>query len=280
MLKSSVIVNHVSKKIDLSAFFSKSEDITIIKNFVHSPIISIDSEIDELLNLYPETQLSLPDGLFTPLPYSTVNERFENETEALNTYFAHAQTSICEFKTKHVEWCNWFENKINSLFNDKINRLRFEDKFFAPFGIRILTSNKNGLDIHCENAFLHQLAPRFRDWLKIKVDIENSISIFITLQQPEKGGGLIIFDIDWDNFNLQLDSTTYEERHDLNGSIFSNRGENEVKKTSFNLENGDAILFRAAQLWHAVEPPNGTKNRITIGCFLAKGHDGNYYYWA
>jgi hypothetical protein len=77
-----------------------------------------------------------------------------------------------------------------------------------------------------------------------------------------------------------LDSTTYEERHDLNGSLFKNRNKSEVTSSSYNMQKGDAVVFRAAQLWHAIQPPIGLKNRITVGCFIAKGRDGNFYYWA
>jgi hypothetical protein len=280
MLKTTEISNLNSCKIELSTFDSNQLDIAIIKNLISDFPLSYESEIKYLQFKFPSTQLSLEDGFFLPLPYSTINEQFENEKVALDSYFSKAFIAKNEFKSQQILWFNWFEQQLTKCFKEKIELLKFNNETFAPFGIRVLTANKNGLDIHCENAFLHQLKPNFRNWLSENVDLENSVSFFITLQAPEIGGELVVYNMDWNNFALQLDSTTYEERHDLNGSLFKNRNKNDVTSSSYNMQKGDAVVFRAAQLWHAIQPPIGLKNRITVGCFIAKGRDGNFYYWA
>ena len=280
MLKTTEITNINSNKIELSAFDSKQLDTLIIKNLISDLPLLYEKEITDLQSRFSATQLSLGDGFFLPLPYSTINEQFENEKVVLDSYFSKAFIAKNEFKSQQIFWFNWFEQQLKNSFKERVKLLEFNNENFAPFGIRVLTANKNGLDIHCENAFLHQLKPNFRNWLYEHVDIENSVSFFITLQAPEYGGELVIYDMNWNNFSLRLDSTTYEERHDLNGSLFKNRNKNNVKFSSFSIQKGDAVVFRAGQLWHAIQPPKGLINRITIGCFLAKGHDNNYYYWA
>ena len=280
MLKTREISNLNSSKIELSTFSSNQLDIAIVKNLISDFSLTYENEITDLQFKFTSTQLSLEDGFFLPLPYSTINEQFENEKVALDSYFLKAFIAKSEFKSQQILWFNWFEQQLRNSFKEKIELLKFNNESFAPFGIRVLTANKNGLDIHCENAFLHQIKPNFRNWLYEHVDIENSVSFFITLQAPEIGGELVVYDMDWNNFALRLDSTTYEERHDLNGSLFKNRNKNEVTSSSYNMQKGDAVVFRAAQLWHAIHPPVGLKNRITVGCFIAKGYDGNYYYWA
>jgi len=280
MLKTTEITNINSSKIELDTFDSNQLDIAIIKNLISDFSLSYENEIKVLQTKFPSTQLSLEDGFFLPLPYSTVNEQFENEKVALDSYFSNANKAKNEFKSQQIFWFSWFEQQLRNSFKEKIELLKYNNESFAPFGIRVLTANKNGLDLHCENAFLHQLKPNFRNWLYEHVDIENSVSFFITLQSPEIGGELVVYDMDWNNFSLRLDSTTYEERHDLYGSLFKNRNKNDVTSSSFTIQKGDAVVFRAGQLWHAIQPPIGLKNRITIGCFIAKGLDNNYYYWA
>lgn len=280
MLKVSEITSLDASKIDLNNFDLRLKDLVLIKNLISENDSSFEKTIDELQIQFPSTQLTLNDGFFLPRPYSTVNEQFDDEQEALDCYFSLADLAKSEFKFNHVFVADWFKNQLQRVFSDKLWPLTYNQKSFAPFGIRVLTAEKNGLDIHCENAFLHQLMPNFRKWLQTKIDIENSISFVISLDAPEEGGELIVFDMDWNQFPLRLDTTTYEERHDLNGSLFTNRNKSNVNATGFQLQSGDAVVFRAGQLWHAVQPPKGSKNRITIGCFIAKGHDNNYYYWA
>ena len=280
MLKISEITSLDASKIDLNNFDLRLKDLVLIKNLISENDSSFEKTISELQIQFPSTQLTLNDGFFLPRPYSTVNEQFDDEQEALDCYFSLADLAKSEFKFNQVLVADWFENQLQRVFSDKLRPLTYNQKSFAPFGIRVLTAEKNGLDIHCENAFLHQLMPNFRKWLQTKIDIENSISFVISLDAPEEGGELIVFDMDWNQFPLRLDTTTYEERHDLNGSLFTNRNKSNVNATGFQLQSGDAVVFRAGQLWHAVQPPKGSKNRITIGCFIAKGHDNKYYYWA
>ena len=280
MLKVAEITDVSSKKVNLDVFTAHQLDLALLKNAITIPSPTIEEEIFDLADSFTSSRLTLPDGFFLPLPYSTVNERFDNEKEALDEYFNHAHVALHQFNSKQINWFEWFENQLKTLFSTQLKPLAFNGNSFSPFGIRVLSAEKNGLDIHCENAFLHQLKPSFREWLTSQVDVENALSLFITLQAPQVGGELAVFDTDWDSFSLPLDSTSYEERHDLVGSLFHNRNKPEVKSTIFDMNTGDAVVFRAAQLWHAITPPKGTINRITIGCFIAKGKDNNYYYWA
>jgi len=280
MLNFTEISDVSSKKVDLDVFTAHQLDLVLLKNTIKIPSSTIEKEIFDLSIAFTASRLMLPDGFFLPLPYSTVNERFNKEEEALDQYFNHAHVAINQFISKQINWFEWFENQLKTLFSTHVKLLTFNGNSFSPFGVRVLTAEKNGLDIHCENAFLHQLKPSFREWLTSQVDVENACSFFIALQVPQVGGELVVYDTDWNSFSLLLDSTSYDERHDLNGSIFRDRNHPNVKSTIFEMSSGDAVIFRAAQLWHAITPPKGQINRITIGCFIAKGKDGKYYYWA
>ena len=74
MLKTTEITNINSNKIELDNFDSNQLDIVIIKNLISDLPLSYENEITDLQSKFSETQLSLSDGFFLPLPYSTVNE--------------------------------------------------------------------------------------------------------------------------------------------------------------------------------------------------------------
>ncbi|MBX7182153.1 MAG: hypothetical protein K1X82_08585 [Bacteroidia bacterium] len=283
MIKQVTIENPAGIQLSLEDFYLKKVDLQSLKNL--TPALVCDELKQAILTLaqtHSNKKLQLPDGYFLPLPYSTINERFENDSEAVSNYLDTAGFVIENFKISsgQTSLFQWFESLLHQTFQEKPSLLHFNNRSFAPFGIRFLEAEKNGIDIHCENAFLHQLAPSFRNWLYQQVDIENSISFFLVLQGPIQGGELVVYSIDWDSFPLKLDTTNYEERHDVNGSLFKNRNLHHFQTEFFPMQTGEAIVFRAAQLWHAIHAIGPGQNRITIGCFLAKGRDGNFYYWA
>jgi len=53
-----------------------------------------------------------------------------------------------------------------------------------PKAIRLLYENKNGIDIHCENAFLNQLSDSFKLNISKKIDLENALSFFVVVKSP------------------------------------------------------------------------------------------------
>jgi hypothetical protein len=267
------------KKIDLFDFENKRLDLIKFKTDFFS-IFSL-ADIEQVIVDDKESKVEMEDGYFWPLPYSTIHTNSFEEGLLTSKYFKCAsKANNVECKSLGKTYSNVFSDLLHSLFKQEVLPLVYEGGEFANFGIRNLLSKKNGIDIHCENAFLYQLEPRFRMWLQENVDIENSISFFIVLQKPESGGDLILFDECWDNFQLKLGETTYAERHDLEGSLFTNKQRVKPERMNLSFDEGEGVVFRAAQIWHAIDKIEGNSNRITIGCFIAKGNDGKYYFWA
>jgi hypothetical protein len=271
-----------SSLIDINKDFENKFDYKILKSLISKVEVS---EIIEVFAKYkddfPNQMLSMNDGYFMPYPYSVIHQDLNTGNKLLNDYFQKAYITREKLKFNNGLLLNdFFSNLLKKIFLQQPILLDYHNQYFSSLGLRYLYAEKNGIDIHCENAFVHQLAPDFSNWLINKLDLFNSVSFFILLQKPEEGGELVLYDKFWDDFKLNLNESTYDERHDLNGILFTKRGVADVKKEFINLNAGDAIFFPAAQRWHAINKINGAIDRISIGCFLAKGKDGKLYYWA
>lgn len=258
----------------LEELLTSNNDIIQFDNFIS------DEELKDikskLLDSFDSNHfnLTMSDGVFFPFPYSSVHKNI-NQSE--NYYFEYSE----DFNKKHQHSIQIIIERLQKKLQSKIEPLIYKDgDSMSHLNTRILFSKKNGIDIHCENAFIHQLNDEFANWLKSKVDLENAISFFLILQKSEKGGDLVIYNQTWNKISFKLDATTYEERHDIDGSIFKNRDIDHVSYKKITPKTGDAVVFRAAQIWHSIDKIEGISDRISIGCFIAKGHDGKNYFWA
>ena len=258
----------------IDKLLEKEEDLIYFNEFLNSAeVLDLKSK---LMNSFMdnESHLKMKDGIFFPYPYSAVHQSVPHAEE---NYLKFSS----DFNQNHQELIHLIIHKLEESIHDEIIPLKhYSGQQMASLNTRILYAKKNGIDIHCENAFTHQLEVDFLEWLKSKVDLENAISFLLVLQKPESGGDLILFNQVWDQISMQLGHTSIEERHDLGGSIFKNRGVKEVSYRRISIEPGDAVCFRAAQIWHAIDQVDGTKDRISIGCFIGKGKDGKKYFWA
>lgn len=117
-------------------------------------------------------------------------------------------------------------------------------------------------------------------WMESILDLKNAISFLLVLQAPDQGGELVLFNQEWDDIEILIQHEPYDDRHDISGSMFKKHGVENVQHHKFQPVKGEAILFRAAQIWHGIHKIKGINNRVTIGCFIAKGKDGKYYFWA
>lgn len=260
-------------KMTLHKLLSKKEDILLLESFLSSQ--EVEDVKKQLLNSFENNDynLKMSDGIFFPFPYSSVHKDFANATD---NYFKFSR----DFNQKHSKLIEFIINRIEEKFNCKVYPLEHELGKMSELNTRILFSQKNGIDIHCENAFIHQLRDDFSQWLYSKVDLENSISFFTVLQKPQKGGNLVIYNQTWKDISFKLETASYEEKHDIHGSIFTNRNVKNLTKEIVDISVGEAIFFRAAQIWHGISKIESSPDRITLGCFLAEGSDGKIYYWA
>jgi hypothetical protein len=279
--------NKYPAKIDyteaLNQLLIKELDVLLLSKWIEAAEIdSLMYEIDNGLDKLEKGKVIIPDGYFYPYPYSVVQGVNKEAETMLMKYFTSAITVNNDFIAKEIgNVSNWYQFKLEKLLKVKLINLKTEYGLeFAKTNLRILETSKNGIDIHCENAFLHQLTPAFSEWIKLKVDLENALSVFSVIQKPDKGGELFLYDLEWENFKYKLNDSTYEERHTIDGKFFSSRGNKDPERRSIELDNGDTVIFRAAQIWHAINKIEGNKNRITLGCFIAQGYDKNLYFWS
>lgn len=267
----------------LDQLFDKKLDVVQLSKWIESTELEfLMNEVNDGLSSLERGKAVIPDGFFYPYPYSVIQGEQGKAQEMLKKYFTSAMITNNDFIAQGIgNVSDWYLRKLEKRFKVKLRHLQTEFGLeFAKANLRILETSKNGIDIHCENAFLHQLTPTFSEWLKSKVDLENALSIFSVLQQPEKGGELFLYDLDWDTFQHKLNDSTYEQRHTIDGDFFTARGVRDPQRKSIVLTEGDTIIFRAAQIWHAINKIEGDKNRVTLGFFIAQGHDNNLYYWS
>jgi len=150
---------------------------------------------------------------------------------------------------------------------------------FAAFTLRLFSEGGQGVGIHCENAFLEELEDEFRRRLERQVQLDEALSFFTVIHEPGKGGGLVLYDLTWDDAPIDLAESTVEERHPANVDFFRSKGYGLPQSETLAVKDGDTIVFQASRLWHAVNPVTDG-NRVTMGCFLAKDGLGAYHFWA
>jgi len=204
-----------------------------------------------------------------PLTYAIIHEKESKEkSEAvLQEYFEEAKIAN--------EHCHELvggaalqavEHILRALTNDSISLLEMEDKAFARYNIRRMKPHASyAIEIHCENSFLNQLNPRLRKFLYETVDIEEALSFYAVLQK-DAGGDLLLFDKQWSDYAVDagnLDEATRNNKH-----LFFKQGDN-LEQTRLELQEGDMVVFRAAQIWHCIDEVRGNRDRVTIGGFIA-----------
>ncbi|MCB1025376.1 MAG: 2OG-Fe(II) oxygenase [Acidobacteria bacterium] len=139
---------------------------------------------------------------------------------------------------------------------------------FSGFTFRKLVPEFGNLPIHCGNVF-HQNFAEFYSHLDSLCKVKNQLSYFYTLQSAE-GGELILFDIEWKD-GQQMDGIKHV--FDIDGSSIDSTEGMGLKRMSIPTEEGDLLLFAGGEIWHSVNKVSGSRDRITIGGFLAFSND-------
>jgi hypothetical protein len=138
---------------------------------------------------------------------------------------------------------------------------------YTPATIRILGEGGD-LALHCGNQFLQEL-PEFRH-LQDLVQLEDQLSYFLTIAEPEQGGELTVFDLEWGQ---------------TPGSLVEGRPIREVidrfERRAIRPRAGDLLFFDGGRIWHLVSAVRGARLRITLGGFAAFSRDdGSVLYWS
>lgn len=140
---------------------------------------------------------------------------------------------------------------------------------YSPVTARAL-SHTGGLPIHCGNET--------HSWPSMKhistfIDTTDQLSFFVTLQPPDAGGEMVVYDVQHTVPSDPVMST-------MSGPEVSP----EIEARGFlNLRPGvgDVILFDGGRYFHRVVAVNGEKQRWTMGGFMAKdATQPTVWYWS
>jgi hapalindole-type alkaloid chlorinase len=145
------------------------------------------------------------------------------------------------------------------------------ERTYVPATARILPASGGVIHGHTANEFC-DVWPAY-EHLRRTARMWNSLSYFITAQAPESGGGLMLYDLVWDDTPEDVLALAMSPERDELLSRFPGR----VVQPGA----GDMVLFTGGRIWHRVEPVQGTTPRITVGGFVAESADGaEVLYWS
>jgi hypothetical protein len=139
---------------------------------------------------------------------------------------------------------------------------------FAPFTVRRLGEGK-GIGLHHD---LHTSLGMFKD-LAPQLDTSTLVSYVVTLQGPDAGGELCVYDLAPDTPDAPKLPNGYQ--YDL-PAVEARFGSVKVRTGA-----GDLFVFASARCLHRVSPVQGAKARFTMGGFLALSKDrSRVLYWS
>ena len=136
------------------------------------------------------------------------------------------------------------------------------------------------MSVHCGNYF-GQTFERFYEDLTKKVAVENQMSFFIMLQEPDAGGELSLFNFRWKKGQTKDSPSEDNEIIQPDGSRMDVNNNSNITKDKIDPKKGDMILFQGGNIWHKVETIQGQKPRITFGGFIGISvNKDKFYYWS
>ncbi len=284
------------------------------ENFLHFPHVKV-----EELSAYPDglsdiqtgkTHGFLIRGVFSADEadklveefYKVDDDRFEHNKNGRNIPKPFASVSLNSepggeidpyFAAAGAFWDN-FPEKFGIDFSDRVKKV-FEkisggrpvgvpqepnkNISFSPAQMREMYAGKGGIYVHCGKYFRDRFSS-FYTYLKDVSIVDEQISYFVMLQPPDSGGELTVYDIlynnvkqkneEWDNKIVIADDGTAIDLEDPKG----------VRRRKLRPGKGDMIVFDGGNIWHRVEDPEGSKNRVTAGGFMTFSHDNSkVYFW-
>jgi hapalindole-type alkaloid chlorinase len=139
---------------------------------------------------------------------------------------------------------------------------------YTPATIRSLPPGCE-IPLHVGNYFLQ--TPAYRD-LATRVDLKDQLSYFIPLQNPEQGGELVVYELEW--------GTAAPEQTRGGRANYDDSGD-PWPGARFAPGVGELLLFNGGRYYHRVSRVGGARHRWTIGGFLSFSPDGaSVLYWS
>jgi hypothetical protein len=142
---------------------------------------------------------------------------------------------------------------------------------YVPATIRVLPPGAGVIHAHTANEFCN-VWPAY-EHLRRTARMWNSLSYFVTAQAPDAGGGLQLYDLDWDDTPEDVLALAMGPERDAALARFEDR----VVEPGA----GDVVLFTGGRIWHRVEPVRGSTARVTVGGFVAESTEADeVIYWS
>jgi hypothetical protein len=185
----------------------------------------------------------------------------EGNDPTLQSYLAAAER-FREQTVKVFAGMEPFESRMERLFaclagGRRVELARFTDgRAYTPATIRILPVGSQ-LATHCGNEMF--LRPSYGHLNSI-VDNYDQISYFLTLQEPEEGGELIIYDLKW--AEVGPEHILPDQRSNV-GSLLADSQWMAVRPSA-----GDVLMFDGGRWLHRVDWIKGSRTRWTMGGFM------------
>jgi len=267
--------------------YTNKSDGFLIKNFLSS------TEVDTILSHFDKVLADNPAhtqvGFTYPPIFAEFSNRLKNETEEKKVdekikYFNKTGEFNKQFKTQFgVDVRGKLELffKSISLKRDILVAETADGIGNYPFStFRLLVPEKGLMSVHCGNYFGKTFEVFYQD-LTSKVAVENQMSFFIMLQEPEQGGELTLFNFRWKAGQTKKDNTEDNEIIQPDGSKMYVEDNPNIIKDKIRPKKGDMILFQGGNIWHRVETVRGKIPRITLGGFIGiSKDDSTFYYWS
>ncbi|MBT3682994.1 MAG: hypothetical protein HOG35_07985 [Candidatus Marinimicrobia bacterium] len=228
-----------------------------------------------------ENKKEITSGIIYPEGFSTAIESFGKDENELYSYFVRNKI----FRENIVENFGFdFESLIQDTFSQLSGGLKVEvpqgmnDKgSYISLTAKIIKPGQGSIPIHCGNV-LQYYFDDFYEHLEKSTSVYDQVSYFIMLDPSDSGGELTLYNTLWSETQKIIDNSTLEN---LDGEKINIEDPNSIGKQQLKLNPGDMIIFSGGQIWHRIEEIRGSKDRITIGGFIAYSKNNEkLYYWS
>lgn len=255
-------------------------DALILRNFLK------EGEIQTLIRNYEkvplEKQSCTGEGIYMyPEAFSSINNRIVQGESIEDTYEQTVQfwkEFPSAFEFDYIQKIKDLFLKISDV--DSVDVPKDREGLigrYHPSSFRRLMPGSGTLKLHC-GRFFHENFPEFYKELYPVSDIHHQLSHFVTLQEAEQGGDLILYTTKWEDAPKKIGEMILESTSGETIDLGKNFKDQSVQ---LKLGAGDLLIFKGSNIWHQVTEVKGNKPRYTLGSFVSKAKDNNQLHiWA
>lgn len=267
--------------------YTNKNDGYLVKNFL------TEAEVDTIMSHISIAENDTPAHTAVGYTYPPVFAEFSNRIK--NESGEQKEKSILSYFEKTTTYNREFENNFGVDVKGRIEKAYaaisgnreilvaegMNGQGHYPFAtFRCLVPDKGLMSVHCGNYFGKTFETFYAELTK-KVTVENQMSFFIMLQEPEAGGELSLFNFRWKSGQTKSNPSEDNEIIQPDGTKMYVEDDKNIIKDKIRPKKGDMILFQGGNIWHRVETVRGNIPRITFGGFIGISNDQEkFYYWS